>query len=313
MKSQNPEVSIIMATYNRAHLILETLNSLVLQSFTNWECLIIDDGSDDATEQSLSSIIKKDLRFKFFKRPSRYRKGLSGCRNYGIDLSKGEKIIFFDDDDIVHPENLQICLNNLLEEKVKFCRFEKRPFTGKKIMKAFTQVEKYSRLPFGIKQIGEMITGKTAFASCCVMWKKGCFDNERFNEDLMYAEDWECYSRILAGGAEGGSLDCVLYYNRKHAQSNTGEFQNNDPIRRKSKIKAANLIIEYLDERELLNKDLELFFLRMGFELKSIELIKHTLDICDSGLLRNSKYILGYYLYPILKPLFKVKGKLMGS
>ncbi len=100
-----------MATYNRAHLITETLRSIQAQTYTNFECSIIDDGGTDNTAEIIAPFLE-DTRFTFQKRPSTYGKGLPGCRNYGLDLAKGEFVIFFDDDDIIHPQNLEIGLNN---------------------------------------------------------------------------------------------------------------------------------------------------------------------------------------------------------
>ena len=77
-----------MATYNRAHFIVETLRSIQNQIFESWQCLIIDDGGTDNTLEIITSILNKDSRFKFLKRPDNYKKGLPGCRNYGIDLVK---------------------------------------------------------------------------------------------------------------------------------------------------------------------------------------------------------------------------------
>ena len=81
-----PIVTIIMATYNRAHFIVETLQSIQNQTFENWECIIIDDGGTDNTNEVIAPILEKDTRFQFVKRTDSYQKGLPGCRNYGLDL-----------------------------------------------------------------------------------------------------------------------------------------------------------------------------------------------------------------------------------
>ena len=83
-----------MATYNRAHFIAETLETITAQTFENWECLVIDDGGTDNTNEIINSILEQDNRFQFLKRPDRYKKGLAGCRNYGLDLAKGDCVIF---------------------------------------------------------------------------------------------------------------------------------------------------------------------------------------------------------------------------
>jgi len=96
-----PLVSIIIPTYNRAHLIGETLDSISNQTYQNWECIIVDDGSDDATQEVVSRYVVKDNRFKFYNRPFEMQKGACSCRNYGFELSKGYYINWFDSDDIM--------------------------------------------------------------------------------------------------------------------------------------------------------------------------------------------------------------------
>ncbi|MDP5096524.1 MAG: glycosyltransferase family 2 protein, partial [Flavobacterium sp.] len=76
-----------MATYNRAHFIVETLHSIQQQTFTDWECIIIDDGGTDNTKEVLTPILEQDNRFQFLKRPNTYLKVFPCCRNYGLDLA----------------------------------------------------------------------------------------------------------------------------------------------------------------------------------------------------------------------------------
>ena len=266
---KKPEISIIMATYNRSHFIEEMLNSILNQSFWDWECIIIDDGSSDNTFEIIKSYSGLDQRFKYYKRTEDYKKGLPGCRNMGLDLAKGNFIQFFDDDDIVHPKNLETSLKGIKNSPNYFCRYDKKPFTGKWEVFKLNEVDRLSKKDFGLKDLPDMVTGKIPFASCTVLWDKKCFENLRFNENLMYGEEWECYSRILSMGFKGISIDHVLYYNRKHSGSNTGEFWNKDNSRIESYEIAAILIIENLGNKNLLNSTLKKFFIRLGFMLNS--------------------------------------------
>jgi len=77
-----PLVSIVVPTYNRAHIILETLESVKLQSYQNWECLVIDDGSSDHTEKLLQGYIDSDSRFKYLVRPSNFAAGGNGASGW---------------------------------------------------------------------------------------------------------------------------------------------------------------------------------------------------------------------------------------
>ncbi|WP_417875147.1 glycosyltransferase family 2 protein [Xanthomarina gelatinilytica] len=98
-----PLVSIIIPTYNRAHLISETLDSVLAQTYQNWECIVVDDGSTDATEALLHGYMEKDKRFQYHKRPDSHLPGGNGARNYGFEVSSGEFIQWFDDDDVMLP------------------------------------------------------------------------------------------------------------------------------------------------------------------------------------------------------------------
>lgn len=90
------KVSIILPTYNRAGLIIETIESILHQTYSNWELIIIDDGSDDNTEEVVSKI--KDERIQFHKAG---RTGIVGkIKNIGIEKSNGELIAFIDSDDL---------------------------------------------------------------------------------------------------------------------------------------------------------------------------------------------------------------------
>jgi len=112
---KDAKISIIIPTYNRAHLIWETLESVMNQTYTNWECLVVDDGSDDYTKELIDFYCEKDSRIKFLKR-IQLPKGASHCRNIGIENAKGEFCIFLDSDDLL----LDFCLNSRMECAFRF-------------------------------------------------------------------------------------------------------------------------------------------------------------------------------------------------
>ncbi|WP_067148392.1 glycosyltransferase family 2 protein [Pseudotamlana agarivorans] len=99
-----PLISIIIPTFNRAHLIRGTLDSVLAQTYTNWECLVVDDGSTDGTDAIMAEYCAKDARFQYYHRPKDRLPGGNAARNYGFEVSKGEYVNWFDDDDIMLPE-----------------------------------------------------------------------------------------------------------------------------------------------------------------------------------------------------------------
>src|SRR5690606_22147214 len=101
---EETKVTILLATYNRSHLIGETLYSIQNQTYKNWECIIVDDYSIDNTKEVIEEFIKQDNRFIYFLKTKQYSKGLSGSRNQGLDIAQSRKVQFvqfFDDDDIM--------------------------------------------------------------------------------------------------------------------------------------------------------------------------------------------------------------------
>lgn len=102
-----PEVSVIFPTRNRENFLLNSLGSLLNQTFRNFEIVVFDDASADKTRSIISSF--KDSRIRYVYSP--YRVGASNARRQALGLAKGEFIIYADDDDIMQPD----CLDNLLK------------------------------------------------------------------------------------------------------------------------------------------------------------------------------------------------------
>src|SRR5436190_2202411 len=98
-----PKVSIIVPSYNREHLIRDTLDSIKKQIYSAWECIIIDDGSTDGTFSVIKQYCEEDERFQMFVRPESKPKGPSSCRNYGMEKATGDYVIFLDSDDLLAP------------------------------------------------------------------------------------------------------------------------------------------------------------------------------------------------------------------
>ncbi|MBK5208346.1 MAG: glycosyltransferase family 2 protein [Flavobacteriaceae bacterium] len=308
----NPKVSIIMATYNRSEYILESIRSIQKQTFKDWECLIIDDGSTDNTMGVLAPVLEQDVRFKYFKRTSNYQKGLPGSRNYGLDLAKGDYIIFFDDDDIAHPQNLELCVLELNRKNISFCRYIRNVFVGDFVYD-FDFSKSYSSFFIDDNDIGKILNNELQFNSCAVMWKKECFLNNRFEESLMYAEEWELYSRIISNGFKGISINKVLFYGRKHSQSNTGEFYRKDPVRRASNAQAVYLVIKNLKERKLLSYTILKYFVQVALDYKEYNLFNRIITVLNLSKFEELKWRLFFVHLPIRLYLYGALRKVKNN
>lgn len=309
MNQVNVQVSIIMATYNRAHFIVETLQSIQNQTFSDFECLIIDDGGTDNTPEVIAPILAQDHRFSYRKRTEQYHKGLPGCRNFGIDLAKGQYLIFFDDDDIVHPQNLECCVAELNQPEVDFCRYQRAAFEGD-FDYQFDYSKTYTKFAVYSKDVEKMLTYKLPFNSCAVMWRKSCFEHNRFVETLMFAEEWELYSRILASGAQGVSINKTLFFGRKHYNSNTGEFSRRNEMRIVSKKDAVLLIVENLNKKNMLTPKLMRFFVQMALGYKKYNLFSEILSKLDLSIGQQMYWRILYTFLPFRLSLIRLRKKL---
>lgn len=104
-------ISIIIPSYNRAHLIQETLQSVVAQSSPNWQCMVVDDGSSDDTVAVVTAFAKADARIHLFQRDDTYTSGGNGARQMGVDKAKTDWVMFLDSDDLLAKE----CIQNRLK------------------------------------------------------------------------------------------------------------------------------------------------------------------------------------------------------
>ena len=108
VNSGKPAVSVVVPAYNYGHLLGETLENLLQQTESNWECIVVDDGSTDDTADLARQWVEKDKRFRYV-----YQKnpGLSAARNTGIQAAKGDFIQLLDADDLLVPTKFSSQLN----------------------------------------------------------------------------------------------------------------------------------------------------------------------------------------------------------
>ncbi|WP_281228100.1 glycosyltransferase family 2 protein [Flavobacterium aquiphilum] len=194
-------ISIIIPVYNRALLIGETLNSVLEQSYSNWECLIIDDGSKDNTNEVVKTYVEKDKRFHYYKRPDTYNIGGNGARNYGLEVSKGLFVQFLDSDDLLAKNKLESQMTVLLKQQSDYylisCKWEY--FKDKNTVIQFNKKEDY-KIFESPKNYFDLI-GKIGgfFPPHCFLIPKKLIEKSGFwNEDLLKSQDAEFFFRVIS-------------------------------------------------------------------------------------------------------------------
>ena len=212
-------VSIIIPTYNRAHLLGETLGSILAQTFQNWECIVVDDGSTDYTQELMGFYLFSDPRISFVCRPKNRVKGANACRNYGFELSKGDYINWFDDDDLMHPEKLERQFNSLENSDYNFSVCQTLVFDNK----INNILGLRNPLIISDHSFYDYLKMKIGWLTQVPLWKKDFLirNNFKFDEELKAAQEWEFHCRVLNKFPDYAVLNDALVLLRKHEFSIT--------------------------------------------------------------------------------------------
>jgi glycosyltransferase involved in cell wall biosynthesis len=263
----NPLISIIIPTYNRAHFISETLDSILTQTYINWECIVVDDGSTDSSNEIIGEYLNKDLRFRYFQRPITKLKGANACRNYGFEVSNGELIKWFDSDDIMLPNHLEIAYTKLVNDKLDFVITDTLNFdhnTNEFLGEQFN-FDKYKAIitaeNFALNRIGWMTVD--------FLGTRKIVENIKFNEDIFYGDEYNFFIKLLHQPFTGCFINKIVTYRRIHKASVTlkslEDNINHKIIIATLKFQTANDLIIYNDNK--LIRWLLSGYMRYSFEL----------------------------------------------
>ncbi|HLF51221.1 glycosyltransferase family 2 protein [Flavobacterium sp.] len=216
----NPLVSIIIPTYNRVSLIRETLDSVLAQTYTYWECIVVDDGSTDATEEVVQEFKKKDPRFQYYLRPVERPKGANTCRNYGLELSKGEFVQFLDSDDLISSNKIEVQIVQLLKDDaatIAICRWQFfSNFLGdsdsQNEFKAYKNFDTISEFIDALAWSGGFLPPHAYLVSRKLIDQAG-----NWMENLAVNQDGEFFARIFIKAKRVVfSNNAVVYYRRNN-------------------------------------------------------------------------------------------------
>ena len=120
-----PTFSIIVPAYNVQDYIEEALTSIAGQSFADFEAIIVDDGSTDATGAIVQAFCAGDSRFRYIHQPNR---GQSTARNVGTAVASGTYLYYMDSDDIIDADTLDLCFREFTRQEIDVVMFEASAF-----------------------------------------------------------------------------------------------------------------------------------------------------------------------------------------
>ena len=201
----NPWISVTMVTYNHEKYIGEAIQSVLDQTFKNFELIIVNDGSTDRTEEIIRQF--KDHRIKYLKQ---INGGLSNARNSGLKQAKGNFIQLLDADDLIQENkissNLELYLSNSLDSKIivysSMRYFEDDQKSTLKILGRdnFIAHVELKQEDASISQ-KELVFTKNPFVISAPLYPKTMFDEIGcFDETLTALEDWDLHLRCVAQG-----------------------------------------------------------------------------------------------------------------
>lgn len=193
-----PLVSVIIPTYNRGRLILDSVNSVLNQTYKNIELIVVDDCSTDDTKEIIESI--NDFRIKYIKLEK--NSGACVARNSGIERATGEFIAFNDSDDLWIPEKIcrQLDFLNKNNADIVLCKMECRT-PENKFIHNFPNIEKDKQISFI-----ELLKYNSA-STQTLFGKTECLKNIMFDATMPRLQDWDEVLRL--------SLKFRVFYQNK--------------------------------------------------------------------------------------------------
>lgn len=210
-------VSIIVPCYNQAQYLEECLQSVLEQTFDNWECIIVNDGSSDNTEEIAIQWIAKDDRFKYFHKENG---GVSSARNFGVLHSSGEYVLPLDGDDKIGKEYVKLVMNEFQNDKSLCLVYSNAAFFG--------EVNHFWNLPDF--KFENFLSDNCIY--CSAIYKKSDFLKVGgYDENLKYGyEDWEFWINILSkyDVPTVKRIDYLGFFYRRKLLSRDVEFLNDE-------------------------------------------------------------------------------------
>jgi len=208
--NNNPLVSVIMPVFNSASFLASAIDSILFQTYTNFELIIIDDASTDKSRQIISQYAKKDKRIKFIK--NKINLGVSLSTNIGISQAKGQFIAKMDSDDISLPSRL--------EKQIKY--LQKHPRTiavgGQcMVINETNQIIGNKNFPLHSNQTKDMIFWAVPIQQPTIIINKSLLPKNFtwYSKSKSSAEDVDLMFRLLNFGRLENIKDYVLFYRHR--------------------------------------------------------------------------------------------------
>ena len=219
-------ISIIVPIYNVEKYLRQCLDSIQDQSYQNFECLLINDGSPDNSADICKEYVDKDARFHYFEKENG---GLASARNFGIKYSKGKYITFIDSDDWVESDYLEVLHSKIKEYNTDFVisSYKKFDMDEDCFYLHIWDQDYYERIWTSQELLSQLPNLENYDGSYTVSWgklfKRSLFDEILFNEQRKFGEDFECSFKLYLSMTSCLYIHKALYNYRLHSESMLGQ------------------------------------------------------------------------------------------
>ena len=256
------KVSIVIPTFNSSKYLKATLDSVLSQTYANWECILVDDGSIDLTETISVNYQEKDNRFQLYKRPVDLPKGPSSARNYGVSKAKGDYLIFLDADDLLATT----CLEN------RVAQFQQNPECDFLVfqMERFLDEPDFSKKEIVVEQdktriLESFIQLHGQWPITAPIYKTDFFKPIHFNPSLVVFEDLEVAIKAIVQAIDFQVFNTIDCYYRN--DSNYQTKYNSLEIKTKMVKSFQTLLLSVVElvrqnpEKQFKNQDIKSYFI----------------------------------------------------
>lgn len=213
-----PEISIVIPVYNIDSYIGACIQSIIDQTFKDFELILVNDGSSDRSLEICNSYAKKDSRIKVFDEP---HSGLQGTRNKGLKETRGKYLAFIDGDDMLHPNYLQVLYDTLTRTNADISMVNHVQIWGDEVVTKHADFPEKEPVRLQkskmMKLLFETVNYMTIWGN---LYRREVVGDEGFS-DLAKGEDVEFNSRIIKFHSHIEFTDLPLYYWRQRPNSNT--------------------------------------------------------------------------------------------
>ncbi|MSV36157.1 MAG: glycosyltransferase [Bryobacterales bacterium] len=206
-------VSIIIPAYNAAGTIAETLESVVSQTFQDWEAIVVDDGSTDATADIAGAFVARDTRIRMVRQANG---GEAAARNTGVSHTRHEWLVFLDSDDWISPLHLE----KLTAELKAHPELDAAHGGSVRVAQDGTYVDDDYQAP--VSALFPTLARRAAFpVHACIVRKALVEEVGKFDTSLQKSPDWDLWQRVARTGARFGAVREVLVYYRMAQNSSS--------------------------------------------------------------------------------------------